>query len=107
MAKSETKSIILEHPARQARQIVLEVLVRYNVKVEKVNDSVQGYIMAPEVPSLWSRGTRVQVWIEPMETGKTKIYVDTSKRGSLFLTGYPAFTKDILRSIDNEGKRRK
>ncbi|RJQ51370.1 MAG: hypothetical protein C4526_10320 [Nitrospiraceae bacterium] len=106
LVKSESQSIVLEHPIQQARKIVLDVIVTYNVDIEKAGDSyIEGFISAGGFPgTYWATGSKVSIWLEPIAEDRTKVYVDTAKRGKLFFFGHPDITGDILRSIDDYSK---
>jgi len=109
LVKSESNSLTLEYPVRQAREIVLGVLTVYNAQIEKADDFlIKGFISERgSEGTYWAIGHRVAVWLEPLTGDRTKIYVDTGVRGRFFLLkGNPKLTTNILYSISNAGKRR-
>lgn len=98
--KSNAPSIIVRQPLHSAHRIVLDVLLVMGVEITKNEDFyIEGFLPAKGFyTTYWKRGVQVSVWIEAIEKDRTKICVDTAKRGSLLLGSSDPST-DILNEI--------
>lgn len=102
--KSEEHSITIPLPIKEVHKITIDIFVLNNMKIEKKEDYyVEGFLSASD-PGLWTRGCVVSVWLEAVGENRTKVAVDTAKRGSLGL-GSPDVAAQLLDAIKQHAER--
>ena len=88
--KSENQSIIIPLPVKEVYKITINVFIINYVKIEKEENNKENYYVEGFVgsaPSPWKTGFVVSVWLEPLGTNRTKVFVDAARRGHLGLLG--------------------